>query len=96
MGLTYLSTYGWDPDSRKGLGARQEGIKYPVKAKPKDDNLGIGMQVPKNQPPPKKKEVLLDAKKVRKMVEEEKRKAARIRQQLFGRNDLEKYLGPGA
>lgn len=95
MGLTYLSTYGWDPDSRRGLGANQEGIKFPIKAKPKDDNLGLGMQVPKNKLRPKK-EVLLDAKKVRKMAEEENRKAARIRQQLFGRKDLEKYLGPGA
>ncbi|KAK0643574.1 hypothetical protein B0T16DRAFT_185648 [Cercophora newfieldiana] len=95
MGLTYLSTYGWDPDARKGLGFKQQGIQYPVKTKVKDDKLGIGMEVPKNLPP-KKKETMLDAKKVRKMAEEEKRRAARIRQQLFQRDDLEKYLGPGA
>jgi len=95
MGLAYLETYGWDPDARKGLGAVQQGIQYPVKSKVKDDKLGIGMAVPKNLPP-KKKEQLLDAKKVRKMEAEENRRAARIRQQLFMRDDLEKYLGPGA
>jgi hypothetical protein len=96
MGLAYLSTYGWDPDARKGLGAEQQGVQYPVKAKVKDDNLGIGMKVPKGLPPPKKKEQLLDAKKVRKMAAEEKKRAERIRRELFGDGRLEKYLGSGA
>jgi hypothetical protein len=97
MGLAYLSTYGWDPDARKGLGAAQQGIKFPVKAKVKDDKLGIGIQVPKGGlPPPKKKEQLLDAKKVRKMALEERKRAAEIRQELFGDGKLEKYLGSGA
>ncbi|EAQ88121.1 hypothetical protein CHGG_04740 [Chaetomium globosum CBS 148.51] len=98
MGLAYLSTYGWDPDARRGLGAEQQGIKFPIKAKVKDDKLGIGIQVPKGlpPPPPKKKAQLLDAKKVRKMAEEERKKGARIRQELFGDGKLEKYLGGGA
>ena len=96
MGLAILSAHGWDPDARRGLGADQQGIKFPVKAKVKDDNLGIGMHVPKGLPPPKKKEQLLDAKKVRKMAREETKKAARIRQELFGDGKLEKYLGSGA
>ncbi|KAL2175720.1 uncharacterized protein P884DRAFT_301465 [Thermothelomyces heterothallicus CBS 202.75] len=108
MGLAYLSAYGWDPDSRKGLGAEQQGIRYPVKAKVKDDNLGIGMRAPSPPPPPrgekqreekekeKKKAQLLDAKKVRKMALDDRKKAARIRQDLFGDGRLEKYLGPGA
>jgi len=102
MGLTYLSTYGWDPDSRKGLGSAQQGIQFPVKGRFKDDTLGIGIHVPKNLPPTTKKKKepeLLDAGKVRKQAREEKRKAERIRRQLFGRHDedlLEKYLGPGA
>ncbi|KAK4450118.1 protein pxr1 [Podospora aff. communis PSN243] len=95
MGLNYLSTHGWDPDARRGLGFEQQGIQYPVKTKVKEDRLGIGMEVPKNQPV-RKKETMLDAKKVRKMAEEEKKRAARIRQQLFMRDDLEKYFGPGA
>jgi hypothetical protein len=96
MGLAYLSTHGWDPDARKGLGAAQQGIKFPVKAKVKDDKLGIGIEVPRGLPPPKKKEQLLDAKKVRKMTLDEKKRAAKIRQELFGDGKLEKYLGPGA
>ncbi|KAK0637333.1 hypothetical protein B0T17DRAFT_465070, partial [Bombardia bombarda] len=97
MGLSILSSQGWDPDARRGLGAAQQGIQYPVKARPKDDKLGLGIQVPKNLPPPKKKqEKLLDAKKVRKMAREEARRAERIRQSLYGRDDLERYLGPGA
>ncbi|AEO66924.1 uncharacterized protein THITE_31960, partial [Thermothielavioides terrestris NRRL 8126] len=99
MGLAYLAAYGWDPDARKGLGAAQQGIQYPIKPRPKDDNLGVGMHVPKGQPPPpppKKKEQLLDAKKVRKMALDEKKRAARIREELFGDGRLEKYLGPGA
>ncbi|AEO55333.1 hypothetical protein MYCTH_2107979 [Thermothelomyces thermophilus ATCC 42464] len=106
MGLAYLSAYGWDPDSRRGLGVEQQGIRYPVKAKVKDDNLGIGMRAPSPPPPPgekqreeekkKKKAQLLDAKKVRKMALDDRKKAARIRQDLFGDGRLEKYLGPGA
>ncbi|KAG7287938.1 hypothetical protein NEMBOFW57_007457 [Staphylotrichum longicolle] len=96
MGVAYLSAYGWDPDARKGLGAGQQGIAYPVKAKVKDDNLGIGMELPKGLPPRKKKEQLLDAKKVRKMALEERKKAARIREELFGDGKLDKYLGSGA
>ncbi|KAK3687635.1 hypothetical protein B0T22DRAFT_457685 [Podospora appendiculata] len=97
MGLSYLSQYGWDPDSRKGLGAAEQGITFPVKATPKYNNLGVGIHVPKNLPPPReKKERLLDAGKVRKQARKDKRKAERIHQQLFGNQDLEKYLGPGA
>jgi hypothetical protein len=97
MGLAYLSAHGWDPDARRGLGADQQGIKFPVKARVKDDNLGVGMKIPRGLPPPSKKnEQLLDAKKVRKMAREETKKAARIRQELFGDGKLEKYLGSGA
>ncbi|KXX76111.1 Protein pxr1 [Madurella mycetomatis] len=95
MGLSYLATHGWDPDARKGLGAEQQGIQFPVKAKVKDDNLGVGMHIPKGLSPPKKKEQLLDARKVRKMAMEEKRRAARVREELFGDGRLEKYLGSG-
>ncbi|KAK0751100.1 hypothetical protein B0T18DRAFT_485770 [Schizothecium vesticola] len=99
MGLSYLSTHGWDPDGRRGLGAAQQGIQFPVKAKPKEDKLGVGMAGPKKGAVvvAREKERLLDAGKVRKMVHEEKRRAERIRTQLCGRGgDLERYLGPGA
>ncbi|KAL2159927.1 hypothetical protein VTH06DRAFT_2060 [Thermothelomyces fergusii] len=114
MGLAYLAAYGWDPDSRKGLGAQQQGILYPVKARVKNDNLGLGIRPPSPPLPGEeeekkkkkrradgeegrtKKAQLLDAKKVRKMALDERKRAARIRQDLFGDGRLEKYLGPGA
>ncbi len=97
MGLSVLQSRGWDPDARRGLGVSQQGIQFPVKAKPKDDTLGLGIVVPKNLPPKKdKKPQLLDAGKMRKMHQREKKKAERIRRQLFGDDKLEKYLGPGA
>lgn len=42
----------------------------------------------KNQP-----QLLLDAKKVRKMAREDRRRAERVREELFGDGRLEKYLG---
>ncbi|KAK4193853.1 hypothetical protein QBC35DRAFT_480440 [Podospora australis] len=96
MGLTYLTQYGWDPDSRKGLGASQQGLTVPIKPKPKDNRLGIGIEIPKGLPPPKPREKLLDAKKVRKMAADEKRKGERLREELFGDGKIEKYLGKGA
>lgn len=101
MGLTVLSAQGWDPDARAGLGAAGQGTQYPVKAKPKEDRLGVGVVVPKDGAAKKKerekeKPKLLDAKKVRKMAAEDRKRADRLQKELFGRVDLERYLGPGA
>lgn len=95
MGLNYLESHGWDPDSRAGLGTSQQGIKFPLKAKPKDDTLGIGLVFPKDAPKKKEKTQLLDAGRVRKMAQEEKKKTERLRQHFYSNQDLEKYLGPG-
>ncbi|KAH7630653.1 hypothetical protein B0T09DRAFT_123230 [Sordaria sp. MPI-SDFR-AT-0083] len=97
MGLKHLTSHGWDPDSRQGLGSAAQGIQFPIKGKKKDDHLGLGIEVPKNGIPlPKKKEKLLDAKKVRKMQEQEKKRGQRIQRELWGRGpDLERYLGKG-
>ena len=93
-GLSILASHGWDPDARLGLGADQQGTPYPVKAKVKDNKLGIGLHIPKGAAaPPKKKEQLLDARKVRKMGRDEVRRGERVRQELFGDGRLEKYLG---
>ncbi|PYH49637.1 putative G-patch domain protein [Aspergillus saccharolyticus JOP 1030-1] len=43
-GMRYLASYGWDPDSRLGLGAPgREGIREPVKGKLKVDTVGLGV-----------------------------------------------------
>ncbi|KAI0840996.1 hypothetical protein F5Y06DRAFT_262267 [Hypoxylon sp. FL0890] len=95
MGLNVLQSQGWDPDSRRGLGAEQQGRQYPIKVKQKNDTLGIGVQVPKNLPPKKEKPKTYDAKKIRKMALEEKKRHERLRRQFYGNSDVEKYLGTG-
>ncbi|KAH8912597.1 hypothetical protein BR93DRAFT_86821 [Coniochaeta sp. PMI_546] len=96
VGLNILESHGWDPDARAGLGAEQQGIQFPLKAKPKDDKIGIGVVVPKDVPKKKEKPQNLDAGKVRKMAQRDKKRAEQLRRQFFGNPDLEKYLGPGA
>jgi hypothetical protein len=92
-----LQSQGWDPDSRSGLGVVQQGIQYPIKVKPKDDTLGIGVKVPKDLETRMKREKVqkLDAKKVRKMAAEDKKRRERLQQQFYGNADVEKYLGSG-
>ncbi|CZT07091.1 related to G-patch domain protein [Rhynchosporium graminicola] len=95
-GLAYLSAYGWDPDARRGLGAEGQGIHFPIKAKPKDDKMGIGVVLPKEADRRKKEKVQkLDAKKVRKIYEQDKKKAERLREMFYRNDDVERYLGGG-
>lgn len=94
MGLGVLQAQGWDPDGRAGLGASQQGISFPIKARPKNDTLGLGVKVPKVIATKKKeKPQLLDAKKVRKMVADDKKHHEKLRHQFYGNPDVEKYLG---
>ena len=96
QGLKYLSSYGWDPDSRLGLGASGAGIRVPIKGKIKNDTAGLGIEQPNKNVSKEEKVEKLDAKKVR-MREEEGRKKTERLQELFYRSDnLEKYLGSGA
>ena len=104
VGLRYLTTHGWDPDSRLGLGARQEGIRIPVKPKEKHDTEGLRESLPDDSRAVRKKATLrkednkvvkLNAKQVRVQDAEAKRRADRLRQSFYG-PDLEKYLGPNS
>ncbi|KAL2880680.1 hypothetical protein SGCOL_004057 [Colletotrichum sp. CLE4] len=97
MGLTYLSSHGWDPDSRKGLGAEEQGMQYPLKTRPKEDKYGLGLKIPKGiqGKVEKKKPQTLDAKQCRKKADEDKRKAARLREMFYASEDIDKYLGTG-
>jgi hypothetical protein len=95
-GLAYLSSYGWDPDARVGLGASGQGIQYPIKPKPKDDKLGIGVVLPKEADRRKREKVeKLDAGKVRKLHEKDKKKAERLREMFYRNDDVEQYLRGG-
>jgi hypothetical protein len=93
-GLAYLSSYGWDPDARVGLGASGQGIQHPIKTKPKDDKLGIGVVLPKEADRRKKEKIeKLDAGKVRKLHEKDKKKSERLREMFYRNDDVERYLG---
>ncbi|CAG8954795.1 hypothetical protein HYFRA_00004720 [Hymenoscyphus fraxineus] len=95
-GLAYLSSYGWDPDSRLGLGASGQGIQLPIKTKPKDDKMGIGVVLPNESERRKKvKTEKYDAGKVKKMYEKDKKKTERLREMFYRNDDVEKYLGGG-
>ncbi|KAK7750489.1 hypothetical protein SLS62_007568 [Diatrype stigma] len=84
MGMGVLQSQGWDPDSRQGLGAAHQGIQFPLKAKPKRDTMGIGVEVPKDFVPKKKEKTqTYDAKKVRKMVAEDRKRQEKLREQIF-------------
>lgn len=95
VGLNILESQGWDPDARVGLGAAQQGIQFPLKPTPKDDKIGIGVELPKDLPK-KEKTQKLDAGKVRKAAQRDKKRAEKLRREFYGNSDLEKYLGPGA
>lgn len=97
QGLKYLSNYGWDPDSWQGLGATGTGIRIPVKAKPKNDTLGLGVLGPassnKVSKPPLKK---LDAKKTREAEVKGRKDRKKLRNMFYQSDEVDKYLGSNA
>jgi hypothetical protein len=98
LGLRYLQSQGWDPDSRLGLGAQGQGIQFPIKLKPKDDKMGLGLVFPGGKGAGVvKKEVKekLDAGKVRKLEESDRRKRERLQELFYRSEDLDRYLGSG-
>ncbi|KAI0406172.1 hypothetical protein F4802DRAFT_559598 [Xylaria palmicola] len=96
MGLGVLQAQGWDPDARTGLGASNQGISFPIKAKPKNDTLGLGLEIPKDAAIQKReKPQMLNAKKARKWAAEDKKRHERLRHQFYGNPEVEKHLGLG-
>ncbi|KAJ5832788.1 hypothetical protein N7474_001099 [Penicillium riverlandense] len=106
-GLRYLSTYGWDPDSRTGLGAPgREGIREPLKGRVKNDTVGLGAGVgrdadgdpiPVHRRPvsPPKKVQRLNSKQVRRQAAEARKRGDRLRNLFFQSDDVLKFLGEG-
>lgn len=94
-GLQYLSSYGWDPDSRLGLGVVGEGIRIPIKAKPKNNTLGLGAEKNLQTQKPSEKKQKLDAKQVRLKEQEAKRKREKLQELFYRNDDVERYLGQG-
>ena len=93
QGLKYLSSYGWDPDSRLGLGAAGEGIRVPIKAKQKNNTVGLGIRIREGSSDVPKKVERLDAKGVRKRLVEEKARERKLHDRFYASVDVEKYLG---
>ncbi|KAJ5098708.1 hypothetical protein N7532_005709 [Penicillium argentinense] len=101
-GLRYLATYGWDPDSRKGLGAPgREGIREPLKGRMKNDTAGLGAGMDEDgnrikppSPPPKVQK--LNAKQVRKAQLDSRKRGEKLRNMFFQSDEVLKYLGEEA
>ena len=91
-GLAILQRYGWDPDAGRGLGASESGRLHPIKANMKNDTTGIGAKCKASALKPKVQK--LDAGKVVKREKEERKKTELWREIFYGRDDIEKYLGP--
>lgn len=95
MGLSYLSSFGWDPDARRGLGAEGQGIRDPIKVRPKDDTLGLGVVIPQEyvdkakEPKPQK----LSIKEMRRREAEEKRRGERLHELFYRSDDVLRHLG---
>ncbi|OJJ37123.1 hypothetical protein ASPWEDRAFT_26535 [Aspergillus wentii DTO 134E9] len=102
-GLRYLSAYGWDPDSRLGLGAPgREGIREPVKGRLKADTVGLGVKLDRPAKDSKSgdgvkaaKVQKLNAKQARKGHFDAKRKGDRLREMFYQNDDVQRYLGGG-
>ena len=96
-GLKYLSSYGWDPDSRLGLGTTGSGIRIPIKGKPKNDTVGLGVKPVvregKTIVATTRKIPSLDAKQARKQEEVDRRKRERLQEIFYRNDDVETYLG---
>ena len=104
IGVRYLTTHGWDPDARRGLGSAQQGITVPIKAKEKKDTAGLRERVAEDERPLRKKAekkedtesvVKSNGKQARVKDLEAKKRAERLRASIYG-PDLEKYLGSDA
>lgn len=97
-GLRYLSAYGWDPDSRLGLGAPgREGIRQPLKGKLKHDTVGLGVEVDSNKRVNRDKAKVqkLNAKQVRKGHADARKKGEKLREMFYQNDDVQRYLGGG-
>jgi hypothetical protein len=97
-GAAYLKEMGWDPDSRKGLGAGGDGMLYPIQPKQKVDKAGIGIPsrstTPK--PAPSKVQKLLNPKELRKLEAEKKKRDQRLHDMFYTDERVARYLGPDA
>ncbi len=106
-GLKILRSYGFDPDSRTGLGARGEGIRFPIKAKEKTDKMGIGASIPERKRDEEVGRAVMEARVrkqkederkrkgkgwLKRMNEEEARRGNSLQDMFYGSEDVDRYL----
>ena len=107
-GVRLLRAKGWDPDARIGLGAKGQGIRFPIKAKEKNDKLGIGASIPKpkhDRPEVSRaigqekyrKEKENDRGKngkgwLKKSIEKEKQRSNKLQELFYESEEVSKYL----
>ncbi|EEA26267.1 hypothetical protein TMatcc_005475 [Talaromyces marneffei ATCC 18224] len=104
-GLRYLASYGWDPDSRVGLGAEgRTGMLQPIKPKAKTTTSGLGLTkedeealaarkgLRKQQQEQRQK---LNAKQVRLAHLADKKKGEKLRELFYASDDIQRCLGGG-
>ena len=65
----------------------------PIKAKVKNNTVGLGVDLKEPKDIPQEKLEKLDAKKVRKKELEDRRKREKLQQIFYGNDEVEKYLG---
>lgn len=92
IGYKYMNAYGYDADARRGLGASGSGRLHPVRAVDREakDKLGIGAV---KEEKVKVKRETLDAGKVRKMDAEKRNREKKMRDLVYGNDEVNKYLG---
>ena len=93
MGYTYLSSYGFDVDARLGLGASGSGRLHPVRASNRADKDKLGIGATKEEKAERIRREGLDAGGVRKEEESKKKREQRMRDLVYGSDEVNKYLG---
>ena len=92
QGVRYLKAHGWDINGRKGLGVNETGRLAPVKARTKNDTVGLGMNVPLKREVVDKPR-LLDAGNIRKMDDADRYKHQKLQRLFYQSDDVSRYLG---
>ncbi|CAK7237407.1 hypothetical protein SCUCBS95973_009948 [Sporothrix curviconia] len=108
FGLAIMSAQGWDPDSGRGLGADQQGMAYPIEARLRPERQALGNAASSSRcrpaggttaaaaasgPAPARNRAYT-RKQLRAMEEDRRRRHDRLREQIMGSRDLDKYLRP--
>lgn len=107
FGLAIMSAQGWDPDSGRGLGADQQGMPYPIEARLRPERQALGSQPTPSPSTARPSGSAVAAptsaltrnrkytrKQLRAMEEDRRRRHDRLREQIMGNRDLDKYLRP--